>query len=112
IVSRELAEEVVVPRLTGPQKDELRSGLGQEGLNHFGDQVESFLVGQPPNDSNRRRPGRNVEPGLALELSLAHLLTGDIVRGVALGDVLIPGRVENVVVDTVDDAPQVVAAAP
>ncbi len=98
-------------RLAGAQDRPLDVLRLHPVADHGGEQIDPFLLDQPPDKRHQRHAGRDRQVQLLLECRLAgRFARGDRLGRVADRQVLVGGRIPLAVVDAVDDAREHVAA--
>ena len=103
-----MTEHVLIFRITGSENDEL-NGILADLVHHVSDQVETLLVGQAGYNSDHHYLRINFESKLFLKRGFILLfLLSEILCVIILNDKRICFRVVNVIINAVDDTPQIV----
>ena len=108
MLPRELSQCGFARRLAAAEDCELapaRHQLGHDCNNH----VDAFLMGQTAHHANQRNSGVHVEPHVLLQRAFINAFVGQIVGIVMRGNMRIGTRIPRLLVDTIQDAAEVIA---
>ena len=107
-----MAEHVLIPLVAGTKHHQLHI-IGTQLVHNPLDQIQALLVRQAGNNAHHNLLVVYRQPQLFLQLAFVlGLFLSEVFRVVWLGNVPVRFRVEIVIVNTVDNAPQAVCPCP